>query len=260
MLMRFALTCLFSCLLWLGCATTPPASAPVVVPTDEERFVAERAALERRCADGSARTCRTVGVYLWRGLPEARDEPAAYRMMTRACALGDEAGCLEAALMEELGIGTTRDLELALGRYRSACREPETSACRSAARVSALRDYWAELDAQPSVTPGDSASTSSPAEGGLHRDVIKAAIDMQRESVRFCYERELQRQPDVAGKVVFRFVIGMDGRVSRIEEKKSELPVHLDECIEGVVRRIRFPRPVGGGEVTVTFPWIFKPA
>lgn len=57
------------------------------------------------------------------------------------------------------------------------------------------------------------------------------------------------------------FQIGPDGRVNRSEVAENTLEWEPTvTCILHVVDRMEFPPPAGGGNVNVTFPWIFKAA
>ncbi|MCC6334395.1 MAG: TonB family protein [Myxococcales bacterium] len=97
--------------------------------------------------------------------------------------------------------------------------------------------------------------------GGLEKHVISAVIRENSNRVKHCYELALDRNPEAEGKVAVAFVIGPTGDVSSavISESAGEDP-ELERCIVERVRFMKFPPPMGGGEVRVTFPWIFKRA
>ena len=57
------------------------------------------------------------------------------------------------------------------------------------------------------------------------------------------------------------FVIDPTGAVSDGNVTETSLNNNTTEsCMLSRIRRWKFPEPQGGGIVTVTFPWIFKPA
>jgi TonB family protein len=99
--------------------------------------------------------------------------------------------------------------------------------------------------------------TPSPG-GGLPRLVIAQEIRRNTPRVRACYERALQRVR-LEGKLKVRWVIGPEGRVVSAEAE-TKLDDDVDACVLGVVRAMTFPPPEGGGNVNVTYPWIFKMA
>jgi len=97
--------------------------------------------------------------------------------------------------------------------------------------------------------------------GSLDRSLISDVIKRHMNQIRYCYQRELQKNPSLAGKVVMRFTIGVDGKVPKATTKTSTLSNSaVERCIEGRFRRMTFPPPTGGGIVMVTYPFIFSAA
>jgi hypothetical protein len=95
--------------------------------------------------------------------------------------------------------------------------------------------------------------------GALSRDEIRAVVRQASPSVRACYERGLQRSPDLGGRVVVRFVIGPRGAVQSTEVTENETRDDaLGACIAGAVRALRFPEPHGGGVVQVSYPFLLQ--
>jgi TonB family protein len=78
--------------------------------------------------------------------------------------------------------------------------------------------------------------------------------------VQDCYERELKRDPQLAGKVEIEFTIGADGSVEDARVAQNRMGSgEVGNCIVGRILRWKFPKP-SGGSVTVNFPFIFTPA
>ncbi|MHB8872679.1 MAG: TonB family protein [Myxococcaceae bacterium] len=97
--------------------------------------------------------------------------------------------------------------------------------------------------------------------GGLSKDVIAKVIKRHQNEIKFCYEQELQKTPDLSGKVAVLFTIDPTGTVNEANVSESSLGSNTaEQCMLARIRRWKFPEPQGGGVVTVTFPWIFKPA
>jgi TonB family protein len=76
-------------------------------------------------------------------------------------------------------------------------------------------------------------------------------------AVRRCYEVQLQRDPDASGRVAVGFTIGPSGRVTQAEVKGA-VSSELRDCLVGVMKRWVFPVPEGGGEVKVSYPFVFQ--
>jgi len=97
--------------------------------------------------------------------------------------------------------------------------------------------------------------------GGLSKEVIAKVIRDHQREIKYCYETELNKIPDLAGKVAAMFVIGPDGSVQDANVAETTLNNSTAEnCMMTRIKRWKFPEPQGGGIVSVTFPWIFKPA
>ncbi|MCC7538341.1 MAG: TonB family protein, partial [Deltaproteobacteria bacterium] len=95
--------------------------------------------------------------------------------------------------------------------------------------------------------------------GSLSSEVIRRVIRRHINEVRFCYERALMQQPELAGRVSVRFVIGSTGAVQSASIATSTLGnANVESCIVSAVRRWTFPAPEGGGIVAVTYPWTLQ--
>ncbi len=96
--------------------------------------------------------------------------------------------------------------------------------------------------------------------GALDKSLIDAVIKRHMNQIRYCYQRELTKSPDLGGKVTVKFVIAKDGTVSKAETKSSTLgSPTVESCIADRFRRFQFPEPKGGGIVIVSYPFIFSP-
>ena len=95
--------------------------------------------------------------------------------------------------------------------------------------------------------------------GGLSRDVINRIIQRHYNEVKYCYEKELTKDPGLYGKVTVLFVIDGTGRVGDALVQQSTMGSEpVESCIVSHVRRWAFPAPQGGGTVQVTYPYLFK--
>jgi len=93
--------------------------------------------------------------------------------------------------------------------------------------------------------------------GYLSPEQIMRVVRRNQAAVRYCYENELQRQPNLRGRIEIRWRITRSGSVSSASRASSTMSnARVEGCIVRQVRRWRFPQP-DGGEVDVNFPFIF---
>ena len=116
------------------------------------------------------------------------------------------------------------------------------------------------LGRKSASSPG--VSTASPMIlGALDKTVIDRVIKQHLAQLRYCYQKELQKHPDLAGKVVIKFTIAADGTVSVAEIKESTLNNEtVEACLVARFLRMTFDAPAGGSVVIVSYPLVFKPA
>ncbi|MDB4972100.1 MAG: putative abductin-like protein [Myxococcaceae bacterium] len=94
--------------------------------------------------------------------------------------------------------------------------------------------------------------------GSLSKEVIRRAIHLHLNEVRFCYERGLVGDPQLSGRVAVSFLIAPSGAVQQAGIKESTLGSKaVTDCIAQAVRRFTFPAPEGGGYVQVSYPFSF---
>ncbi len=95
--------------------------------------------------------------------------------------------------------------------------------------------------------------------GALAGEVIRRTVRRNINGVKYCYEKELKRNPKLQGKIVVLFTIGRDGRVKKARIQSTTMHNEaVESCILRMIRRWRFPRPEKGS-VTVSYPFIFTP-
>jgi Ca-activated chloride channel family protein len=95
--------------------------------------------------------------------------------------------------------------------------------------------------------------------GSLSKDAIHPILRRQAGRFRHLYERALQRNPSLSGKIVVRFTI--DGRGQVVEAAVTATTVNdaaLEAAIVQLIKKLRFPAPEGGGKVVISYPLIFR--
>ncbi len=93
--------------------------------------------------------------------------------------------------------------------------------------------------------------------GYLSPEQINRVVMANQAAIRYCYEVEVQRQPNLRGRVSINWRINLQGSVTSARVAESTLRnARVEGCMVRQIRRWRFPQP-DGGEVVVTYPFIF---
>lgn len=97
-------------------------------------------------------------------------------------------------------------------------------------------------------------------QGALDKDIIRRIVRAHINEVRYCYNQGLVKDPDLRGRVEVTFTIGATGEVSSAEVKATSLDdKDVGTCIAKAVERWKFPKPAGGGNVVVVYPFVLEP-
>jgi pSer/pThr/pTyr-binding forkhead associated (FHA) protein len=97
-------------------------------------------------------------------------------------------------------------------------------------------------------------------QGSIDPELIRKVVHDHRAQIRTCYETQLTSKPNLAGKLVSAWTIDQSGAVTEAHTQESTLHDHaVENCVAQKIRTWRFPIPKGGGEVFVTYPFIFTP-
>jgi len=94
--------------------------------------------------------------------------------------------------------------------------------------------------------------------GALDKSVIDRVIKQHLSGIRECYQEQKVENPELAGKVVVKLVIGKDGTVSSAKVEESSLDnVLVENCVCNRFEQMQFPSPKGGGLVIISYPIVF---
>jgi outer membrane biosynthesis protein TonB len=110
--------------------------------------------------------------------------------------------------------------------------------------------------------PAPAAEVQAPklkAVGELDPDIIRRIVRAHINEVRHCYNEGLSRDPELSGRLIADFTIGADGRVqapAKISEGIGD--AETETCVANAIQRWLFPKPRGGGEVSVTYPFVLS--
>ncbi|MBY0517811.1 MAG: AgmX/PglI C-terminal domain-containing protein [Bacteriovoracaceae bacterium] len=97
-------------------------------------------------------------------------------------------------------------------------------------------------------------------DGGLDRHVIQATIAKYLNQVRACYEDRLRVNPGLEGTLTMDFEIGGMGRLNFSKVKSSSVgDPQVGSCVATRMMGWEFPKPRGGVNVKVTYPFSLRP-
>lgn len=116
-------------------------------------------------------------------------------------------------------------------------------------------DLGRKIKAQAVAVPeGDPA-----VEGGLTKEEIEAVIRANLAQIKACYERNLQGDRELAGRVKTNFSISPAGNVTAASIDSSTLgSPSTENCIVGAIKRWKFPLPRNNSSVQVKYPFVFS--
>jgi hypothetical protein len=97
-----------------------------------------------------------------------------------------------------------------------------------------------------------------PALGYCKKRDIERVMKSRRGAFKFCYQRSLQMNPSLEGKIVTRFRINEAGQVSNasvvLDTMKDR---NVPKCLVTNIKKLKFPHPEGG-ECEVRWPFNFQ--
>ena len=94
-------------------------------------------------------------------------------------------------------------------------------------------------------------------QGDLDKAIIRRYIKRNIQKIQYCYEKQLLAKPGLQGTVSVQFLIEPDGKVK--QSSASGVDKEVANCVAGVIKDIEFPKPKGGGNVQVNYPFTFLP-
>ena len=99
-------------------------------------------------------------------------------------------------------------------------------------------------------------------EGGLSREEIKRVISRVMSQIKYCYEKELHKDPTIEGELVMAWLISDSGDVQTASATHNTFAggaaAPIEQCVQRIIERLKFPTPRGGGVVNVKYPFMFS--
>lgn len=94
--------------------------------------------------------------------------------------------------------------------------------------------------------------------GTIDREAVRRVVRSKLVEIKSCYERALNTDKSLEGKVVIRFVIEEQGRVRVATTKSSTLHNRqVEECVAARIKSAVFPEPPQGTVAEVDYPFVF---
>jgi TPR repeat protein len=210
----------------------------------------------RACELQDGEGCVKAGALAAASSNKAEREEAADRFEL-ACDVGTAEGCLRAGLINE----SERHHVHALDLFDKACARKEAKGCAAATRLRPTVD--AAEAAAAKRRPRTSGQRAGDPTGVVQMGGATATSpvsDMDRviaglrARMRNCYQRGLESDPSMVGKLVLNAKIAANGEVSSCDvASNSGLSPATASCAAGVVKRAMFAPP-SGGSATIQIP------
>lgn len=86
---------------------------------------------------------------------------------------------------------------------------------------------------------------------------IRRVVSAKSNAIKYCFERELQTNPQLSGKISAQWNIGLDGKVMSASIASTTMNNRkVEGCIANVIKRMRFDAP-DGGICIINYPFVF---
>jgi len=97
----------------------------------------------------------------------------------------------------------------------------------------------------------------APSDEFCNKADIQTQMKKRAGSIRFCYEKELQLEKDLQGRLVARFTIDRGGKVKGLSTSGDLKSKNVSDCVKNEIGKIQFAAP-DGGECVVSWPFQFR--
>lgn len=95
--------------------------------------------------------------------------------------------------------------------------------------------------------------------GSLSKGVIVRVFTEHADQLKYCYDKQVLRNPGLAGQVVLKFVINGEGRTTAASVAETSLRnPNVEQCLSTKVKTFVFAQVQGGGIVVVNYPLTFR--
>jgi len=95
--------------------------------------------------------------------------------------------------------------------------------------------------------------------GGISKEDLQQIIKQQIPAIELCYQKSLEKKPNIQGEVTLQFVVDSKGKVIKVNLISGKLnDKKLEECISQKIKGLNFSSPTGTDRVTATVLFKFK--
>ncbi len=136
---------------------------------------------------------------------------------------------------------------------------PEPSATAPEAPTAGGGETPASEASDAGATPPDVAAGKKDTRTA---ETIQAVVLSNRSRVRACYDKLRDKVGALSGDMTIRFTLDPKGKVKSAELNKDRSTIFapaLVECAVGELKKLSFPASSRGMEMTVNYPFNFKP-
>ena len=94
---------------------------------------------------------------------------------------------------------------------------------------------------------------------GLSKKAIQKTFKQGLPAIELCYQKALEKKPNIQGGITLQLVIDSSGRVTKMSLVSSKLnDKNLEQCIIQKIKELTFPTPEGTDKVNVTVSFNLK--
>jgi Ca-activated chloride channel family protein len=94
---------------------------------------------------------------------------------------------------------------------------------------------------------------------GLSKEAVQKVLKQQLSSIELCYQKALEKNPNIQGGMIFQLVIDSKGHVTNVSLVSSKLnDKNLEQCIIQKVKGLNFPPAEGTDKATATVSFNLK--
>lgn len=87
---------------------------------------------------------------------------------------------------------------------------------------------------------------------------IRRVVGAKSNAIRYCFEKEMQSNPKLSGKIIASWKVNLSGAVMTANIASSTMGNKAVEgCITRVIKRMRFQKP-NGGICIINYPFVFS--
>lgn len=95
--------------------------------------------------------------------------------------------------------------------------------------------------------------------GSIDKEAIRRVVLANLKQIKACYEKGLNRDPSLYGKIVIQWTIGPGGRVTEARTKSTTMnSSEVENCAVARLRTWKFPEPPAGELADVAYPFVFQ--